>query len=496
MEHQVGEHLLLQGGRRVSGAGWFPVATGGGAAGGAARSARRRASAPSARASSRGLPVQAVRRAAGLRWRGGVSRVGLPGAGLAAAGAAAVEPLGGAGQPRVLRRRPLPWLARGRGRRCCGGCGGAGLAGVGDHGGVGGHVGRVRAPAGQRRHVGGGFAGPRAQQPGQRAPQPLVDGGQPGSRWQRLAGEGGVDGLVHGIGEVVRAQPGERARAGVAGDGGPGAGPALAREERPEVGLLGAVDKFGVGHWSALRFAVRAQGAGPAASAPGVIRGVRGGRPPSRPALPCAGGGVEPGDAPGFPLGGGEDVAVRAFVVAGHPGFHGRGGGVDDQALALDRGQGADLLGGERLAVLQRRGQRRAAVAALPADDGLAVLPRQLGDLAQVLSGQAAEDRLDRGRAPQHRGGVGAPPVAGLGHRLEHGGDEDPGAAGERHQRRELGQRDDVGDLVEEQAERRVEPPARQTPSSPLCLNLSSTLSAEASPIKPMKQTINPINSM
>jgi hypothetical protein len=34
---------------------------------------------------------------------------------------------------------------------------------------------------------------------------------------------------------------------------------------------------------------------------------------------------------------------------------------------------------------------------------------------------------------------------------------EIPGAPGERHQRRELRQRDDVGDLVEEQPERRVE---------------------------------------
>jgi hypothetical protein len=79
------------------------------------------------------------------------------------------------------------------------------------------------------------------------------------SCWQRLADESCVDGTVYGIGEVLRAQSAECARSGVAGDGGPSADPASAREERPQVGLLRAVDKLGVGHWSVLRFAVRAQ---------------------------------------------------------------------------------------------------------------------------------------------------------------------------------------------------------------------------------------------
>ena len=51
--------------------------------------------------------------------------------------------------------------------------------------------------------------------------------------------------------------------------------------------------------------------------------------------------------------------------------------------------------------------------------DRLAVLPGELGDLAEVVAGQAAEDDLDGGGAPQHRGGVGAPAVAGLGQGLQ-----------------------------------------------------------------------------
>jgi long-chain acyl-CoA synthetase len=75
-----------------------------------------------------------------------------------------------------------------------------------------------------------------------------------------------------------------------------------------------------------------------------------------------------------------------------------------------------------------------------------------LREVTQLVAGQAAEDELDGGSSPKHRGLFRTPPGFGLGTGLEDGSDEDAGAAGERHQIGQRRERDDVGDLVEELA--------------------------------------------
>jgi hypothetical protein len=67
---------------------------------------------------------------------------------------------------------------------------------------------------------------------------------------------------VHRVAEVLQAQAGESVRAGIACDGGSGADPALACEERAEVCLLGAVDEIRISHWSSLPLGVLVQGLG------------------------------------------------------------------------------------------------------------------------------------------------------------------------------------------------------------------------------------------
>ena len=65
-------------------------------------------------------------------------------------------------------------------------------------------------------------------------------------------------------------------------------------------------------------------------------------------------------------------------------------------------------------------------------------LAEEAGDVVQVAElRQPAEDELDGGGVPDRVGGVLAPPVPGLGQRLQHGqgGDARPAAFG--HQRRQ-----------------------------------------------------------
>src|SRR5579859_4940903 len=82
----------------------------------------------------------------------------------------------------------------------------------------------------------------------------------------------------------------------------------------------------------------------------------------------------EAGDTARLARGGGEVPAVRAFVVAGHPDLYRWCGGVDDQGFAFAGGQGADLLGGEGLAVVEGGLQAVVVAAALPGGQGFPVL--------------------------------------------------------------------------------------------------------------------------
>ena len=89
---------------------------------------------------------------------------------------------------------------------------------------------------------------------------------------------------------------------------------------------------------------------------------------------------------------------------------------------------------------------------------GSSISPSEAGDVVQVAAlGQPAEDEFDGGGVPDGVGGVLAPPVAGLGQRLQHGEGGDPGSAALGHQRGQRRQRGEVGDLVQREQQRRVE---------------------------------------